>query len=290
MIQRGLFARIAKRLAEIGCRKRRGLPRSRAVEAGSDDEPRDHASFEAAEGGYPARATSPDCGPRTAAITAHSESPWTRGSRGVATTAARRQTCTLAHEETPEFVEYWRAIMLRKWSILALAMLVAVITAVAVSRMVPVYRSTATLLIETDRVKLVPIGDASERRRRRYYREYFQTQAEVLKSREVAERVVTKLKLAEHQEFDPRRSEAVVAREVGGRALPRVEGAHSGSRLAVLDEASVEAEVLKRFAESPVHRPRAPEPVDQGEFRRPGRQAGRCGGQRHRTGLHPGGP
>jgi uncharacterized protein involved in exopolysaccharide biosynthesis len=66
--------------------------------------------------------------------------------------------------------------MLRKWSILALAMLVAAITVVAVSRMVPVYRSSATLLIETDTAKLVPIGDAYSGIGA-YYREYFQTQA-----------------------------------------------------------------------------------------------------------------
>ena len=66
----------------------------------------------------------------------------------------------LTHEETPEFVEYWRAIMLRKWSILALAVLVAVIAYVAVSQMDPVYRSSATVLIEIDRLNLVPIGEA----------------------------------------------------------------------------------------------------------------------------------
>src|SRR5207302_3259331 len=85
-------------------------------------------------------------------------------------------------EQTPGYIEYWRAIMLRKWSILALAMLVAAITAAAVSRMPPVYRASATLLIEADRAKLVPIGDTYNGVGS-YYREYFQTQTEVLKSR-----------------------------------------------------------------------------------------------------------
>ncbi|MGH8588709.1 MAG: hypothetical protein ACREXX_05020, partial [Gammaproteobacteria bacterium] len=47
-------------------------------------------------------------------------------------------TLNLAQEETPEFVEHWRAIMLDKWRILALAVLVAVIAYVAVSQMTPV--------------------------------------------------------------------------------------------------------------------------------------------------------
>ena len=66
----------------------------------------------------------------------------------------------LTQEETPEFVEHWRAIMLDKWRILALAVLVAVIAYMAVSQMAPVYRSSATVLIDMERRSLLQIGDA----------------------------------------------------------------------------------------------------------------------------------
>ena len=151
------------------------------------------------------------------------------------------------YEETPEYIAYWRAIMLRKWSILALTLLVSGVAALAVSQMVPVYRSTATLLIETDIAKLVPIGDTYSGVGA-YYREYFQTQAEVLKSREVAQRVVTKLNLAEHPEFDPRQSKPSALDTWMREHVPAVQALFWSSP-GVLDEASVEAEVLRRYAE-----------------------------------------
>ena len=111
----------------------------------------------------------------------------------------------VVEEETPEFVEYWRAIMLRKWSILALVVGSALITTVVVSQMTPVYRSTATVLVDIDKAMPVPTGGADVHLGS-YYREYLQTQAEVLKSRAVAQRVVADLKLAEHPEFQPQPS------------------------------------------------------------------------------------
>lgn len=109
-------------------------------------------------------------------------------------------------EETPEFVEYWRAIMLRKWSILALVVGSALITTVVVFQMTPVYRSTATVLVDIDKARPVPTGGAEMIHLGSYYREYLQTQAEVLKSRAVAQRVIADLKLTEHPEFQPQPS------------------------------------------------------------------------------------
>jgi len=150
------------------------------------------------------------------------------------------------HEETPEYIAYWRAIMLRKWSILALAMFVAAITAVAVSLMAPVYRSSATLLIETDPARVAPVGDAFGGAGA-YYREYFQTQSEVLKSREVAKRVATKLKLADNPEFDPRSSKPSFVETWVGEHAPAVKALIWRS-LPVQDETSIEDAVLKTYA------------------------------------------
>ena len=111
----------------------------------------------------------------------------------------------VVEEETPEFVEYWRAIMLRKWSILALVVGSALITTVVVFQMTPVYRSTATVLVDIDKAMPVPTGGA-DMHLGSYYREYLQTQAEVLKSRAVAQRVIADLKLTEHPEFQPQPS------------------------------------------------------------------------------------
>jgi len=153
----------------------------------------------------------------------------------------------LTHEETPEFVAHWRAIMLRKWSILALAVLGAVIANLAVSQMDPVYRSSATVLIEINPQKLVPIGDAPNAAAS-YYKEYFQTQAEVLKSREVAQRVITKLKLTKHPDFDPRQKKPSALMKGMNAYFPGL-AALFRDPARVDDQASLETEVLKGFAD-----------------------------------------
>lgn len=152
----------------------------------------------------------------------------------------------LAPEETSDFVEYWRAIMQRKWGILGFACLIAAITYFVMSQKVPVYRSSATVLVETDRPKLVPVGDAYNGVGA-YYREYFQTQAEVLKSRTVAQRVVTKLGLLKHPEFDPRQSKPSAVEDWVGGHFPALR-ASFWKPPAALDEGSIESIVLARFA------------------------------------------
>src|SRR4051812_44378408 len=104
--------------------------------------------------------------------------------------------------ETLDLVIYWRAIAKRKWGILAFAIAVTIAAAVAVNFETPIYRSTVTLLVEQNKTKIAPteevyasVGDS---------REHFQTQAEILKSRALAVRLVDKLDLTKHKDFDPR--------------------------------------------------------------------------------------
>lgn len=106
---------------------------------------------------------------------------------------------------TLDLVIYWRSIAKRKWLILALASVIAMATWAIVSTQTPIYRSTATLLIEQNKTKVAPTeevfaasGDS---------REHYQTQTEILKSRALAERVVDKLDLTNHRDFDPRQQE-----------------------------------------------------------------------------------
>lgn len=108
----------------------------------------------------------------------------------------------LASDATPRVLALWRQLMLRKWLIVGIALLVAIATAAYVWRLTPIYRSVATVLIEQSKSKVVSIeevytGISSNR-------EYFLTQAEFFRSRDVAMRVVDKLNLSEHPEFDPR--------------------------------------------------------------------------------------
>jgi capsular exopolysaccharide synthesis family protein len=108
-------------------------------------------------------------------------------------------------EDRFELVEYWRSISRRKWSILGLALSITLLAAVIVYSLKPIYRSSATMLIETGKSKVVSVeevyGGMSANR------EFFQTQAEIMRSRELVRKVITKLGLTKHPEFDPRQQE-----------------------------------------------------------------------------------
>ena len=67
------------------------------------------------------------------------------------------------------------------------------------------YRATATILIETGKSKVVSVEEVYSGVSAN--REFFQTQAEIMRSRELVTKVVAKLKLATHPEFDPRQRE-----------------------------------------------------------------------------------
>lgn len=111
-----------------------------------------------------------------------------------------------ADDDEIDLLKLWNTVWRRKWSIIALTLVVAMVTVLIVLSLTPIYRAAATLLIEQNKANVVSIeqvygldGSGSE---------YLQTQFELLKSRSLAERVVSELALTTHPEFDPRQQEA----------------------------------------------------------------------------------
>lgn len=97
-------------------------------------------------------------------------------------------------EDQLDFLQYWNVIYREKWGILGLGIVVCIITTVFVFEITPIYRATATLLIEAKQINVVSIEevygiDSSKR-------EYYETQFEILNSRQLAEDVINKLDLA----------------------------------------------------------------------------------------------
>jgi len=102
--------------------------------------------------------------------------------------------------------QLWLSIYRRKWSIIALTLVVAMLSVLVVFNITPIYQASATLQIENKAANVVSIeqvygidGAGNE---------YLQTQFELLKSRALAERVVRQLSLDTHPEFDPRQQPA----------------------------------------------------------------------------------
>ncbi len=124
-------------------------------------------------------------------------------------------------EEPLYILEYWHAISKRRWAIMGLALGVAVLTALVVSSIRPVYRGVATLLIEQGKPKVVSIEEVYNQGL--IQREYYQTQVEILKSDELARKLVDRLKLDTHPDFDPRQAGPSWFTRILGPVAPREE-------------------------------------------------------------------
>jgi succinoglycan biosynthesis transport protein ExoP len=120
-------------------------------------------------------------------------------------------------EETLDLVEYWRAISKRRWSILGLTLVVSILALLIANNIRPTYRSTATLLIEQGKSKVVSIEEIYSSGL--IQREYYQTQVEILKSEDLARKVVRKLGLMSHPDFDVRQTPPNLFNRIMGTAV-----------------------------------------------------------------------
>jgi succinoglycan biosynthesis transport protein ExoP len=96
---------------------------------------------------------------------------------------------------------YWNIINPRKWSIIGLAVAVGLLTTLIVFAMTPIYRASATLLIESQAANVVSIQEVYGLDARD--QDYLATQIAILGGPPIAEAVVDGLGLVERPEFRP---------------------------------------------------------------------------------------
>ncbi|WP_432472284.1 GumC family protein [Amphritea sp. HPY] len=104
-------------------------------------------------------------------------------------------------QETIDLRQYLAIINRYKWGILGLASAIAMLTTLVVFSMSPVYKASATLLIESSQANIVSIEEVYGLDPTN--NEYYLTQFEILRSRQLAETVIDKLQLSDHPEFNP---------------------------------------------------------------------------------------
>ena len=104
-------------------------------------------------------------------------------------------------DEPLDLRHYWNVINRNKWPIVGLALTVALLTSLIVFTMTPIYRASATLLIESQEAKVVSIEEVYGVDTRN--QDYYATQIEILGSRPIAESVVDSLQLIDQPEFRP---------------------------------------------------------------------------------------
>ncbi|MBQ0959929.1 polysaccharide biosynthesis tyrosine autokinase [Ideonella sp. 4Y11] len=150
----------------------------------------------------------------------------------------------LSDEHKLELLEHWRSIKKRKWPILGLAGVAAVVAGAVSLAMTPIYQATATVQIESGPGKLVSIQDIYSAGAQ--VKEHYQTQVEILKSREVAERTVRVLKLWQHPEFDPLRgSDGVVGTLKQALGITRLDGQDEAALVAATTKTLMEATTVE---------------------------------------------
>lgn len=108
----------------------------------------------------------------------------------------------LLNENLIDVRHYWNVLMGNKWQILLLAIACSTLAYLVASQLAPQYRATTTVLIESREANVVSIEGVYGMNP--LAKEYFLTQFEILKSRELAERLMDRLDLTRHPDFDPR--------------------------------------------------------------------------------------
>ncbi len=104
-------------------------------------------------------------------------------------------------EEEIHLRDYLHVLMRRKWIVLAFFVSVVVTVTLSTFMMKPLYKSSVTLRIDKEDPNVLTFKDVYQIERAD--EDYYQTQYQVLRSRNIAKRVIRKLNLDQHPEFLP---------------------------------------------------------------------------------------
>jgi succinoglycan biosynthesis transport protein ExoP len=99
-----------------------------------------------------------------------------------------------------DFEQFWLPVKRYVWRIISLAIFITILVALIVMSIQPSFKATTTLLIESDQAKVTSIEEVYGLDSTR--KEYFQTQYEILRSRQISEKVVRSLKLSSNPLFN----------------------------------------------------------------------------------------
>jgi succinoglycan biosynthesis transport protein ExoP len=102
-------------------------------------------------------------------------------------------------------LDYWRKLWRGRWIILGIFVVVVTLVAIGTFTQKPIYQAQATVEISVRSSKVAPVADVAELGTGNYSwfaeERYFNTQYEILKSRDIASRVFDRLDLFNHPQF-----------------------------------------------------------------------------------------
>ncbi len=108
-------------------------------------------------------------------------------------------------EKELHLLDYWRTIWRGRWTVLGIFVVVVTLVAIGTFTQKPIYRAIATVEISPSAQKVTPMADVSDMGAGGFgwlaEERYFNTQYEIIKSRDVAQRVFDRLDLYNNPEF-----------------------------------------------------------------------------------------
>src|SRR5215469_8966804 len=106
-------------------------------------------------------------------------------------------------------MDYWRVIVARRWTILAILLTVVTNTIIYTFKQTPIYQATASIQIDKENPNILSFKDVYQIETADD--DTLRTQFEVLKSRALARRVIEDLKLDRNEEFQPKDSNTLTS-------------------------------------------------------------------------------
>ncbi|NWF75700.1 MAG: polysaccharide biosynthesis tyrosine autokinase [Nitrospirae bacterium] len=152
-------------------------------------------------------------------------------------------------EEEVHLRDYLSVIIRRRW--ILITFLIAVVTTVTIGTFLakPKYKSTITIKIDKENPNILSFKDVVGLER--VEEDYYQTQYKILKSRNLAKRVIRSLRLNEHPEFvSPQKIEAHASEANSGQLLKQIDPLEDGISSGVIDT------FLKKVEVSPLQKSR----------------------------------
>jgi capsular exopolysaccharide synthesis family protein len=102
-------------------------------------------------------------------------------------------------EDTVQLIDYWRVILARRWTVLAILATVVFATLLYTLKKTPVYEATASIQIDRENPNILSFKDVYQVETATD--DTLRTQFEILKSRSLARRVIDQVKLNKLKEF-----------------------------------------------------------------------------------------
>lgn len=101
--------------------------------------------------------------------------------------------------------DYWKVILRGRWTILSIFIAVFAIVAIATFVQTPIYKATTTVEIQPEARRVMQGQEAAALGAQGYgwfaEEKYYNTQLEIMKSRDIARRVIDRLGLEDHPFF-----------------------------------------------------------------------------------------